>query len=117
MNKIYLILLFPCILLLVFCGTRKYGEIQNLDGASKEYQTYVKKEFPTGAKLYRQYCTGCHGIFSAGKDSVPNFSKTQIDGYNLAFIQADSTNHAVASGISQEEFERILLFLTFRKKD
>jgi mono/diheme cytochrome c family protein len=99
-----------------FCATPKGAQMQNLDGTAPEFQTYVKAHFPKGAELFKKNCSGCHGVFTKGRDSVPNFTKIQMDSYNLAFLQGDTTNHAVAMGISQEEFELIALFFAFRKQ-
>src|SRR4029077_4512196 len=38
--------------------------------------------FEKGKALYKIHCGDCHGIFTKGKDGVPNFTKTQIDNYN-----------------------------------
>lgn len=68
-----------------------------------------------GQKLYRIYCSRCHGIFGKGKDSIPNFSKTQIENYQSAVLAGDSNNHSVAMKLRPYDLDMILLFLSFRK--
>jgi len=68
-----------------------------------------------GQKLYRLNCSGCHGIFTKGKDSIPNFSKTQIEAYKSAFLLDDQKNHAAAQKIRPYDLDMILQFLVFRK--
>ncbi len=94
--------------------TAVYPPISDLSGASPEYQAYIRREYPKGAALFQKYCAPCHGVFNAARGEAPDFSKVKIDAYNLSFLAQDSTNHAVASGISQPDFELIMLFLTYR---
>lgn len=92
-----------------------YPPISDLSGSSPEYQAYIRREYPKGAALFQKYCAPCHGVFNAARGEAPDFSKVKIDAYNLSFLAQDSTNHAVASGISQPDFELIMLFLTYRQ--
>jgi mono/diheme cytochrome c family protein len=69
-----------------------------------------------GQKLYRIHCSPCHGIFAKGKDSIPDFSKTQIEAYKSSALLDDPKNHAVAQKIRPEDLDMILQFLMFRKK-
>ena len=59
-----------------------------------------------------------HGIFTKGKDGVPNFTKTQIDSYHAAaLIGIDPKNHAVAKKMSSDQIDQIITFLRLRKID
>lgn len=71
--------------------------------------------FEKGKILYKVDCAGCHGIYKKGKDSIPNFTKTQIDNYNAMYIKGDPKNHSVASKLSPEQLYYILTFLRLRK--
>jgi len=113
------ILCYSSIATLSNCKTKKTTSaplppIIDLSGSSPAYQEYIKKEYPKGAVLFQKYCASCHGIFNATKENVPYFSKVKLDAYNLAFLAGDTTNHAVAKGITQPDFELIMLFLTYR---
>lgn len=79
----------------------------------------MDKELMRGQKLFKTNCSGCHGIFTKGKESVPNFSKTQIEAYESRLLYDDEANHGIMQKITEEELDRILDFLKFRtiKKD
>jgi len=69
-----------------------------------------------GKVLYRLHCAGCHGIFTKGKDSIPNFTRIQIDNYHaIALIGIDAKNHAVAKKMSSEQVDQVITFLRIRK--
>jgi mono/diheme cytochrome c family protein len=71
-----------------------------------------------GKILYKEHCSGCHGIFTKGKDGVPNFTKVQIDNYqSTALIGLDPNNHAVAKRMSTEQIDYVITFLRLRKID
>lgn len=69
-----------------------------------------------GKILYRLHCSECHGIFTKGKDSIPNFTRIQIDNYHsTALIGIDARNHAVAKKMSSEQVDQVITFLRIRK--
>jgi mono/diheme cytochrome c family protein len=71
-----------------------------------------------GKALYKEFCSDCHGIFTKGKDGVPNFTSVQIDNYHAtAILGIDPKNHAVARKLSQLQIDNIIIFLRFRKQD
>jgi mono/diheme cytochrome c family protein len=71
-----------------------------------------------GKVLYKLHCGGCHGIFTKGKDGVPNFTKIQIDNYHAtALIGLDPNNHAVAKKMSSQQIDYVITFLRLRKVD
>ena len=69
-----------------------------------------------GINIYKSNCAKCHGIFGKGKDSIPNFSKQQMDDYKGAFLAGDTLNHAVMSKITEYELNCIFLFITDIKR-
>jgi len=73
--------------------------------------------FNKGKKLYKANCSECHGIFTQGKDQVPNFTNTQLDNYSARFLRRDPKNHAVVMQMSPEQMNEILTFLKFKKID
>lgn len=109
------IIFFPSIVL-THCTTQKKVEYNIPSTASEEYKTLLVERLEKGKALYKIYCSDCHGIFSQGKDSIPNFSKDQIDNYNALFVKQDPKSHAVARKLSQEQIDYILTFLRLRKK-
>jgi len=106
-------------LLLVECKTgSKAGEANktaytfpaNVPEANK---AAIIEKGDKGKVLYQIYCTECHGIFSKGKDSIPNFTKEQIDNYRSRTITFQ--NHPSLRKLSAEQFDAILTFLQYRK--
>jgi hypothetical protein len=67
-----------------------------------------------GKILYKIHCTECHGIFSPGKDSIPNFTKQQIDNYHARSIIQLKT-HSSVRNLSPEQLDYVLTFLRLRK--
>ncbi len=80
-------------------------------------QAFIEK-CEKGKVLYKIHCSGCHGIYTKGKDGVPNFTKIQIDSYHAAaLIGIDPKNHAVAKKMSAEQVDQVITFLRLRKID
>lgn len=71
--------------------------------------------FAKGKELYKANCSGCHGIFTKGKDSIPNFTAIQIDNYGARFMNGDPMNHAVARKMSSDQLGQVLTFLRLKK--
>ncbi len=71
--------------------------------------------FYKGEEIYKENCASCHGIFTEGKDSVPNFSTTQLDAYSARFLMRDRQNHAVAMNMGMQQMEEVMTFLRYKK--
>jgi mono/diheme cytochrome c family protein len=71
--------------------------------------------FNKGKVLYKENCSECHGIFTKGKDNVPDFTNQQLDNYSARYIKGDLKNHAVARQMSPEQLNNVLLFLRYKK--
>lgn len=114
--KLIISTLFLCILA-AQCATQKKAEPAYY--VPDEYTGIVRENLiamlEQGQKLYKLKCARCHGIFTKGRDSIPNFSKTQIENYAAAAIADDPTNHAVIQKMTQEDLDMVLQFLSFRK--
>jgi cytochrome c553 len=70
--------------------------------------------FEKGKALYKVHCGDCHGIFTKGKDGVPNFTQTQIDNYNANAL-ANPEQHTAIRTMSMEQFNYVMTFLRLRK--
>ncbi len=70
--------------------------------------------FEKGKALYKIHCGDCHGIFTKGKDGVPNFTKIQIDNYNANAL-ANPGDHQAMKKMSTEQFNYVMTFLRLRK--
>jgi cytochrome c553 len=99
------------------CGTQKnVTEYEIPDHVTKENRELFIQKCEKGKILYKIHCGGCHGIFTKGKDDVPNFTKIQIDSYHAAaLIGIDPRNHAVAKKMSSDQIDQIITFLRLRK--
>ena len=115
--KKYIILCF--ILVLYFTISMCTPQKQSVYFVPDQYTGETKANLVTmleyGQKLYKLNCTRCHGIFTKGKDGIPDFSKIQIEAYRSSFLLDDSKNHAVAKKIRPYDLDMILQFLQFRK--
>jgi cytochrome c553 len=108
-------------LLLVFClsiikCTHKKAMFTVPETITGESKVAMETRLQEGQALFKIYCSRCHGIFSKGKDSIPNFSQTDIEAYKASIILDDQKNHAVAQKIRQQDLEKIFDFLLYRKK-
>jgi len=70
-----------------------------------------------GKALFKANCAECHGVFTAGKDSIPNFTNTQIDNYSARFLGRDPKNHAVINKMSTEQLNQTLAFLRYKNPE
>jgi mono/diheme cytochrome c family protein len=70
-----------------------------------------------GRVLYKANCSDCHGIFTKGKDKVPNFSNLQLDNYSSRTMRRDPVNHAVMTQMSPEQLKDVLTFLRYKRQD
>lgn len=116
MKKIF-VLLIAClfVLLVTKCSTQKETAYFVPEQYTGQTRKNMIEMLELGQKLYKINCSSCHGIFTKGKDSIPNFSKTQLENYKTAVLMDDPKNHAVAKKIRPYDLDMILQFLAFRK--
>ncbi len=96
------------------CIVRKKSDYIIPETVPTELREGLTSSVERGKLLYKNNCTGCHGIFSKGKDGVPNFSEQQIQRYSLAFLSKDPTSHAAASDLHPEQLNDIMTYLRYR---
>ena len=97
---------------IVACSTQQKVVMQDQpEGLTDAQKKIVLDNRELGIKMYKQNCAKCHGIFGKGKDSIPNFSKEQMDGYQKDFMLGDPKNHAVAAKLTEVELDAILSFI------
>jgi cytochrome c len=110
-------LLAACVLLQQ-CVTEKKTQYDIPSHVTKINRQLLLEKCEKGKVLYKLHCSGCHGIFTKGKDGVPNFTKIQIDNYHAAaLIGLDPNNHAAAKKMSPEQIDQVVTFLRLRKID
>ena len=117
MRYVFVITVFSICFFLMECGSSKKVEYDIPSHYTPQARENAIAWFEKGKILYKEDCAGCHGIYKKGKDSVPNFTKTQIDNYNAMYIKGDPKNHSVAANLSPEQLYYILTFLRLRKID
>lgn len=118
MQKTFLTILLSitCCLLFQQCFTEKKTAYDIPDHVTKINRQLLLEKCEKGKVLYKLHCSGCHGIFTKGKDGIPNFTKIQIDNYHTtALIGMDPKNHAVAKKMSSEQIDQVVTFLRLRK--
>jgi mono/diheme cytochrome c family protein len=102
--------------LMAQCAAQKKTEYDIPSHVPPEVKVKLIERAEKGKILYKQHCSGCHGIFTKGKDGIPNFTQTQIDNYHAtAIIGLDPKNHAVAQKMSSEQIDYVITFLRIRK--
>jgi hypothetical protein len=75
------------------------------------------EQWTAGKLLFKADCAKCHGVFGKSKDTIPDFMKVQLHRYTARFIARDPKNHSVVQKIPMEDFTRIMLFLTYLKRN
>ena len=112
----YILCVFIFVSLFIQCSSHKKIEYNLPETVSAENREIILGRLEKGKVLYKLNCSSCHGIFTKGKDSIPNFTKDQIDNYRSAVLMAnDKKNHAVATKMSPQQLDYIILFLSLRK--
>jgi cytochrome c553 len=110
-----LILIIAFFLVIAKCTPQKQTVYIVPEQYTGETRVNMIKMLEDGQKLYKLNCSRCHGIFTKGKDSIPNFSKTQIESYSVSALLDDPKNHAVTQKIRPYDLDMILQFLQFRR--
>ncbi|HUR66050.1 MAG TPA: c-type cytochrome [Chitinophagaceae bacterium] len=114
-KKVFFILAFPAFIISLHCKTQKETLYIVPEQYTGETRQNLIKMLEEGQELFKINCSRCHGIFGQGKDSIPNFSRTQIESYRSSALLDDPGNHAVAQKIRPYDLDMILQFLQFRK--
>ncbi len=109
--------IFISAVFLIRCAEKKI-EYNLPQPMSDQTRAVYMERLDKGKTLYKLNCSTCHGIFTKGKDSIPNFTKDQINNYRAAVLMAkDQRNHAVAAKMSPQQLDYIILFLSLRKHE
>ncbi len=101
--------------LLLQCATGNRISYNIPENYPETRRVQLKEMCDKGRELYKLHCSQCHGIFTKGKDQVPNFTNTQIDNYSVKFLRRDPQNHAVAMHMNPEQLNQVLTFLTYKR--
>ncbi len=109
---ILLILLFTSLFLQ--CATSNRITYNIPDNYPDARRKQILEICAKGKELYKAHCTECHGVFTKGKDKIPDFTNTQLDNYSSRFIRRDPKNHAAAIQMSEDQLNYVITFLRFK---
>jgi mono/diheme cytochrome c family protein len=104
-------------ILLYSCASRHKVTYDIPANFPQERRDALIDAFKKGEALYKIHCSDCHGIFTEGKDKIPNFTNVQLDNYSSRFMRRDPRNHAVAQQMSPDQLNQTLTFLRYLKRD
>jgi cytochrome c553 len=110
----YFILFLFLVVMLVQCAVQKKTTYDIPSYLPAERKTELLANLEKGSILFKTNCSGCHGIFTKGKDGVPNFTEKEIVNYMTAYQTNDQKNHAVMKKLLPEELSMIMTFLKLR---
>jgi cytochrome c553 len=114
MNLKYIILLLAVATTLTKCAGEKKTTYDIPAYLPPERKAELLTNLEKGKVLFKANCSGCHGIFSKGKDSIPNFTEKEIVNYMSAYQTNDVKNHSVIKKLLPEEMSMIMTFLKMR---
>src|SRR3954466_3287855 len=115
MRRIVLLLIvcfFTCCLLQ--CKTQNKVEYNLGPDVSEVNRKLFIERAEKGRILFKLHCASCHGIYTKGKDSIPNFTYQQIDNYHARALIMFK-NHSSVRDLSSEQLDYVLTFLRLRK--
>ncbi len=115
MKKNYLLIFFVLAVLAFQCSLQKKTSYDLPAYLPEERKEEFLSNLEKGKTLFKENCSGCHGIFTKGKDSIPNFTNKEISNYTMAYQNNDQKNHAVIKKLLPEELSMIMTFLKMRK--
>ena len=64
--------------ILIQCAVQKKTTYDIPSYLPAERKTELLGNLEKGRILFKTNCSGCHGIFTKGKDSIPNFTEKEI---------------------------------------
>ncbi|MGN6616763.1 MAG: c-type cytochrome [Ilyomonas sp.] len=117
----YILLLSLVVTSILLAECKTQAKVEKLDkteyyiagSVSEAKKAEIIEKADKGKILFKIHCSGCHGIYSKGRDSIPNFTKDQIDDYRSRTITFQ--NHPSLRKLSADQFDAILTFLQYRK--
>ncbi len=115
MRKPLIIILVAASIWLLRCTPAARVEYRLPPGIPEQNREHVYALLDRGAALYKANCSTCHGIFSRGKDTIPNFTHQQVESYKARFDMSHPENHAFARKMTRQELDAVFYFLNNRK--
>ena len=118
MDKIGICLLIASLLLVVQCKSplEQYSIPVKL---SKEDEKELLNSLKQGEALFKIHCASCHIKKIKRKKLIPNFTGSMLSNYSKSLITStpEHKNTISPKQLKPEDLNKIITFLTFRKKD
>ena len=86
------------------------------DSITVSSQKAFIKNFGQGKVLYTISCAKCHNVKDGKKEVIPDFSLPQLMDYAMRIEYPEHQDKLRDTQITDEEMNRIILFLRFKKK-
>ncbi len=81
---------------------------------------YVLQDLETGRILYKDHCSGCHGIFGKAKPGVPDFAIVEVKDYlekrMRRAITKNPVSHRITFIMMPEEVNQAMGFIQRYKR-
>ena len=95
------------------CSSQKKVEYNIAPHVAPENKALFIERAEKGRILFREHCSGCHGVFAKGKDGIPDFTHRQIENYKARDI-ALKGSHTTTRQLSDQQLDYIMDFLRLR---
>jgi cytochrome c553 len=86
------------------------------DSVAESSKKAFVKNFSQGKILYATVCSRCHNVKEDRKEIIPDFSLPQLMDYEMRFTYPEHMDRLTDTHITDEEMNKIILFLRFKKK-
>jgi mono/diheme cytochrome c family protein len=112
---------FICLLLVFsFAGGKIYAQKKldfnyPADSVNESSRKAFEKNIKDGKALYIISCAVCHNIKEGRKEIIPDFSLPQLMDYELRIGYPEHQDRLKDTKITDEEMNKIVLFLRFKK--
>lgn len=115
-NSILLLLIFKVAFYNELSAQKKIGFDYPEDSVTEESKKAFVKQFNQGKVLYNITCSACHNFKEKSIEIVPDFSLPQLMDYEMRFQYSAHKERLNDTHITDEELNKVILFLRFKKK-
>ena len=105
-----------CVIFYIRCTSHNKMEYNLPEPMSAETRAIYMERLEKGKTLYKINCSACHGIFTKGRDSIPNFTKDQIDNYRSAVLMARDKKEPCRGRKNESPAARLYHYVFIPKK-
>ena len=87
------------------------------DAMAPAIQAEFAKQCDKGQALYNIACGHCHNTIVNGKTIIPDWTSSQLVGYELRVLNPKHEGGIPEEAVSAEELGQIMTFLTYKRKN